>query len=744
MSFFSYSIITTLDSKNRTYYAILGRENNNKKSLRKNALDSFSFKNTSFHGGGRLRTALSSLGETVRIDHKEGESHAIHSVLDADRLYKTTPRKEFPEWFSDLADQAAQARTTTTPLILRLPDGSFMVTGTYSEAFFRWLSAIPSDGVVYDRFTETILIENPTWTEDTADMMIRCGVQSTTTASHYISPETMNSRKLKADGLKAIAEGYDLPSTSLFPTDRKLMAHQQDVVRVLAWRGKGIVADDVGSGKSSMFLGGFFSQVQKKVNDGADFNDCFPLVVVTKKALVGPIAKEALAWFKDVKVSVVGRKAKTISQGQINYPPEDAHIIVCSLSTLDKNVDTIIDAQPTGVVFDESHMVKNPQAKRTQAAFMLSKWIKQHNEHPYTVCVSATPMPNRPQELWAQLVITGMDDPVMRVAKSKQSFPAKVRSSFRGGFMFNVTDQTRFELRYCDGKPGPFGWEAKGSKHEDELSRILHDNGLIRRKKSEFISPLPPLYQGFVRCSITDKDRARYNTAQQEFRDYIVATTRRRARKENWEDFEMFEEIRDKLSKAEHSEAIMKMTAVRQLVGEIKISSIVEWIHKFFDGDPTIVRNGNNKKLIVFAHHKNTQNLLIEHPELQQYGILSIQAGQRNVNDIVDSFQDPTSGNNLLICYSEAREGLTLTASYAVLVAEIPWSPSWLLQMAGRCWARFSELYPPHEATIFYAVADVDIDNYLIDMVKNKGWLNKAIIDPETVINEVNEHDNAD
>lgn len=80
-----------------------------------------------------------------------------------------------------------------------------------------------------------------------------------------------------------------------------------------------------------------------------------------------------------------------------------------------------------------------------------------------------------------------------------------------------------------------------------------------------------------------------------------------------------------------------------------------------------------------------------------------------------------------------------MTAAHAVLVVEMPWSPSWLLQMAGRCWARFSELYPPHEATIFYATADVGIDKYLVDMVRKKGWLSKTIIDPEVAIDAINE-----
>ena len=59
--------------------------------------------------------------------------------------------------------------------------------------------------------------------------------------------------------------------------------------------------------------------------------------------------------------------------------------------------------------------------------------------------------------------------------------------------------------------------------------------------------------------------------------------------------------------------------------------------------------------------------------------------------------------------------------------------------MAGRCWSRFSQNYPPHEATIYYAVSDTEMDNSLMNMVREKGWLNKSIIDPEVATQEINE-----
>ena len=697
--------------------------------------EKLSYKNTSYRGAGRL--SIKGKTDLPTIDTDKGSSTV--SVIHAHKIFRGKNYHDMPQWLVELCQQSRQIEGETAPYIISLPDNSFMITGRYKESFYEWLESIPSDGVIYDRNTDSIIIDNPKWGEDLSQAMTDSAIQSSQIAAGYISPHTKQAKILEDAANKAREQGYKIPSKSLFPTNRSLLKHQIDVVLSCAWRGSGIIADDVGSGKSSMFLGGFFSQVQYKVENGQDFSDCFPLVIATKKSLIENTAREVTNWFSDARIAVAGMKKKSIYKGQKNHNLGDAHVILCTIDTLKRHYEDIIDASPKGLVIDESHMIKNADSQRTQAALSLSQWIRDNNEQPYTVCVTATPMPNRVQELWAQLVATGMDSAVMEVANSKQKFPKRTINKIGANYSFTVTDKTKFEMRYCKGRPGKFGWEAKGAQHQEELRKILFDNGFIRRKKSEFIVPLPPLHQSFVKCKLDREQRRKYLVAEQEFKDYLVSLLRGKARAESWTSIELMAAIADKTEKASHSEAIMKQTALRQMVGEMKIDSVVEWVHKFFAGDPSVVKNGHNDKLIIFAHHKQVQDAIINHPDLQQYGVSSIQAGQKNVNEVVDKFQDRNSGVGIVVCYSEAREGLTLTASHSVLVVEIPWSPSWLLQMAGRCWSRFSADYPPHEATIYYAVSDTEMDNSLMNMVREKGWLNKTIIDPEVATEEINE-----
>lgn len=695
--------------------------------------EKLSFHNTSYMGAGLLETT-EDLRSDIDVDNIDGKQ--VIGVLDTPKVYPHEKSQLIPQWWSDIVEQAEEvnAKKDASTIIMRLPDNTYLVAGKYSESFYQWLYSLDSDGIFFDRFIGGIVIDNPEWTEDTNKRLSSNHVLVTQYAASYISPLTKRSQDLADFADQADDEGFKEPSNKLFPTSRKLLGHQLPVVKSLAKRGGGILADDVGSGKSSMFISAYFSLVQYLVEvEGYDFLDCFPIVVVTKKSLIDNTVDEFHKWYHGMSVHAIRGKATA-------KVPDGTQAIVISLDSLKNYLDVVLDQQPRGVIFDESHMVKSVGAKRTQAALELANYIKENNEFPFVTAVSATPMPNRPAELWSQLVITGMDEPIVEHMNKRQKFPARTKINYQKDWTVPVNDNLKFDMRYCQGKPGRFGWDNKGSSNETELADLLYDNGLIRRKKFEFITPLPPLHQDFIHCKISEEDMRAYKIAEEQFKDHLVTMLRKKSRKEKWSKRELNEAINEKLSKAETSEAIMKMTSLRQMVGEIKIPAIVEWIKMFFSQDPRIVgkKGKDRKKLIVFAHHKSVQKMLIEHPDLQEYGLLSITAGTKNVGEIVEEFQDWNSGKNLIICYSGASDGLTLTAAHDVLITELPFSSYNITQMAGRCWSRISENYPPHEAFIHYAVSGLSIDNYLSDMIKSKAWLSHTIIDGEEAIESMN------
>lgn len=695
--------------------------------------EKLSFGHVSYFGAGRLLIPQNhSMGLTTE---KYSDDMVLVPYLEADIIDRSIRSKIKPEWWREAVQQAEEVRRTRgRPLIVRFPDNSYCLTGRYLESFWQWLHTIDNDGISYDRHIGGIIVESPVWTTETNTVLFDVGIMSSGVASTYISPETEQAKQLRIMADEATKRGFRVPDPRRFPTSRTLMKHQVPVTLTMAMNNGGILADEVGSGKSAMLTTGFLSLVQWRIEvmGHTDESDMWPLVIVTKKSLIPAAEKECSLWFKGCHTHVLkGKNSPDI--------PEGTHFVLCTPTVLHSRIDDIIAARPAGAVFDESHMFKNPNTQRSKAALKLSQWVRENNEYPYVMCVSGTPMPNNPSELWTQLELANMDEEIVKHMESVQTFPRRTRFSLRNSRTVPVSNRMKFEMRYCNGRPGPFGWDARGHEHEYELASLLRNSKYVRRKKSEFITPLPLLYQGFVRCDISPEDRARYDRAEQKFRDHLVLSMRKKAKKEKWSKSQLRYEINDKLRKSSTSEAIMKMTEIRKIAGEIKVDAIVDWVHRFFAADPNIVgRDKDRTKLIIFAHHKDVQKQLIEHPDLQQYGVLSIVAGTKNVNDIVDEFQDKKSGKNIIVLYSEAREGLTLTAAKDVLVAEMPFVPSWLIQMGGRCWARVSELYPPHEAHLHYAVADVGIDAYLEEIIRKKGWLQRVIIDGERAADTIN------
>ncbi len=137
-------------------------------------------------------------------------------------------------------------------------------------------------------------------------------------------------------------------------------------------------------------------------------------------------------------------------------------VVIVPYSIMDRLVEgeKIHPAQFGMVIADESHNLKNIEAKRTNCALpFLHKAV-------VAVCLTGTPALNRPMELYSQL----------------------------NGVLPNVfNDLKGFGVRYCDAKPSRFAntMEYKGSCNEHELKMVLEGLVMVRRLKEDVIHDMP-------------------------------------------------------------------------------------------------------------------------------------------------------------------------------------------------------------------------------------------------------------
>lgn len=540
---------------------------------------------------------------------------------------------------------------------------------------------------------------------------------------------------------ESLKEGFTLPDPEVFTTNREYKPWQKDSILAMAYQGTSLLTDQVGLGKGGSFVG--TSLALNQFRNGKNIvHGAFPVIIAVTKSMKDEIGEEVLRWWAEAKVEIIGgAKAAPIEPGKDFYIIN--HDIIAS------RIDDLIALNPVGFIADECHVYKNDLSKRAEAAHKLSKFIIKEAEaadvEPFIIMASGTPFLNAPIELWSLLEILGiahifakfararLKRTTMEIKNPKFSFKRPASSSNPRFIEVPLTDKGAFEYYFCNAAFDKFHlWQNKGAANVKELHKLLIDTGMVRRRKSDVMHPLPKLTESVVKVSMTGEAWDEYERLDEEFRDWAITEARVLAKAENLSVEDAVKVITRKL---DNGEAMMRLTKIRQWLGMGKIDGTVEWIHKFMAGDEEITGGDETrKKVIVFVHHQDPRKALIEHPDLQQYGILTILPGGDQTGESIQQHKRMFQKDDryrLMICSMAAREGHTLTAAKDVYLHEIPFVPSWVVQMAGRCWARLSEDFEPHDANIHYAVVDGTEDPRLLQMNRIKKATFNAVIDGE-------------
>ena len=209
----------------------------------------------------------------------------------------------------------------------------------------------------------------------------------------------------------------------------KLLPHQELAVDFLLTRKRCILADQPRLGKT------------------------FPTVMASAQHL--PVLVVCPAIVKTVWQSAFKRCAKLDSTvvtgraGAMKLPKSDVVIINYDLV---QYVPVEEFERFKTLVLDESHRIKNPDAKRTKAALWAMEKI------PRVYALSGTPIPNRPIELWPLLKGLGI---------------------YRGGYY-------DFAHRYAKMWKAPWGLDVSGASNLPELKALMKPNVLRRKKEDVF------------------------------------------------------------------------------------------------------------------------------------------------------------------------------------------------------------------------------------------------------------------
>ena len=449
-----------------------------------------------------------------------------------------------------------------------------------------------------------------------------------------------------------------------------LLPYQHAGVSYAANARRTFIADDMGLGKTLQSIA-TLEYVW----------DSYPAVVVCPPSLVLNWVAEWNRWLPNRKVvPVVNRK---------DFPERDSYdVVIIGYSNI-----AHWEKRLTGhrsYIFDESHYAKTPTAQRTKAAVKIAKSA---HKDGIVLCLTGTPVTNRPNEYASQLEILG-------------------RLKDFGGLW-------GFYRRYCGAFQDNFGqWNISGNSHLDELNERLRGTCYIRRTKDQVLLDLPPVVHSKVLVEGSPAAMKEYVKAEKDILLYIAERARQLALEQGKPSYGAAIAA---MIRAEANEHLVRLSVLRRLAAKAKMEVATEWIN---------ARIENGKKVVVAAHHREVVDEIA-----RKFGNIRIQGGM-SVEEVEENkrrFQTESIDTAPVIVLSiqAAKTGHTLTAAEECLFVELPWTPADLDQT----YSRLHRIGQKGSVTSTYMLAAGTIDEDIYDLIEKK----RSVVDAAIEGGEISE-----
>ncbi|XP_076933368.1 uncharacterized protein LOC143599265 [Bidens hawaiensis] len=458
-----------------------------------------------------------------------------------------------------------------------------------------------------------------------------------------------------ASAVPDLRDRYDRMPDSI---ESKLLPFQREGVRFVLQHGRRVLlADEMGLGKTL-----------QAIAVAACVRDSWPVLVLTPSSLRLQWATMIQQWLdirsSDIPVVLSSYSGsnkggftiiRSNTRGNIRL---DGLFNIVSYDAVPKIQHTLMSSDFKVVIADESHFLKNAQAKRTTASLPILQKAQ------YTMLLSGTPALSRPIELFKQL----------------EALYPKV-----------YKDVHEYGKRYCQG--GFFGAYQGASNHE-ELHNLIKATVMIRRLKKDVLSELPEKRRQQVFLDLADKDMKQVNALFCEL-EVIKGKLKACKSKEDAESLKITE--RNIINKIYRESAEAKIPAVLDYLG-------------------TVIEAGC--KFIVFAHHQPMIESIHQFLLKKKVGCIRIDSGTPagSRQSLVNDFQEKDSIKAAVLSIKAVGVGLTLTAASTVIFAELSWTPGDITQAE----ARAHRIGQGYSVNVYFLLANDTVDDIMWDVVQSK------------------------
>lgn len=362
-------------------------------------------------------------------------------------------------------------------------------------------------------------------------------------------------------------------------------------------QGKALIADEMGLGKTVQVLAWLYNHPEVR-----------PVLVVCPNSV-------KLNWTREIKKWT--EENTFIIRGMNGPIPEGFNFYVINYDILTSRLNQLKTISFKILILDESHYIKNYKAQRTKAVLELASGIEN------IVCLTGTPILNRPSELWTTLEILKPNE------RNLRSF-------------------WTFMKRYTNARKTRWGWDFSGASNLDELQVLLRRSVMIRRLKKDVLKELPQKRRIMIPVEI--ENRNEYNEALNDFYEWYYEKERKTL------DY--------------NAELLVKIEKLKQLAVKGKLSAVKQYVKDVLE---------NEEKIVIFAHHQNVQEELAK-----EFNALRITGGMSSEKrqEVIDNFNNGV--RTVVVSMKAGGEGINLQKSRIAIFVEVGWTPSALKQAEDR------------------------------------------------------------
>lgn len=388
--------------------------------------------------------------------------------------------------------------------------------------------------------------------------------------------------------------------------------------------------------------------------------------------LVPSIAKYNMYLKEWPKWNTQDKLSATVVNAKDKWPNTD--VIIVNYDLLDRYYKEITAIEWDLLICDESHRIKNKDAKRTK--FVLGGTMKLKKEQAELagltpsnkrgyykaqgirakkrIFATATPM-DRPRDFWT--VCEAFD-------------PQGLGSNWM-----------KFHRRYCSAVKNFMGrWDVSGADNLEELGAMMRARFMVRHKAEEVLD-LPPLREDLfllppVQVILDDEE-----SFVDENLEALLGLARDMGSSASAANkSELLGLVGEAIlsnvkfiGKPEYVILFTKFAELREKTGVAKVPYVVEYINEKRDDD--------KYPIVIFAYHRSVIAALREQYPYAAYIIGGMSSEKRN--EQVDSFQHGMV-NEIILNIDAGGEAITLTRANHLVFAELDWRGTAMIQARKR------------------------------------------------------------